>query len=335
MSHELEVNERGEASMFYAGKAPWHGLGIQVENEVTAAAAIKLSGLDWIVEKRPLFAQTITNEGVGYGQIDTHRAMVRAQDNRVLGVVTDAYDPIQNQDLFEFMESLVGENVTMFHCAGSLFGGKRVFITCKMPKSIEVGPDKVDLYLVACSSHDGSMQFHIKWTPIRVVCWNTVSAAFQIYGGRVNATDTMSILHRPNWKGKLSEARKVLELTQAYQAEAQRRFEALRKKKMQSPEFQTFLKKMWPDEKKDDGKLIDRSKLRELVQPLFKQGVGNDVDGVRNTRWAALSAVTEFIDHHRLYSKGKYGEASDSRMNSVVWGGGSLVKKKALELLSV
>jgi len=335
MAHEIEINENGEARAFYAGKAPWHGLGTMVEKEVTAAAAIKLAGLDWVVEKRPLFAQSIENDSIGYCEIDTHKAVVRAEDNKILGIVTDAYEPIQNEDLFEFMEALVGDNVTMFHCAGSLFGGKRVFITCKMPKSIEVGPDKVDMYLVACSSHDGSMQFHIKWTPIRVVCWNTVSAAFQIYGGRVRATDTMSILHRGGWKNKLQEARKVLELSEIYQAQAQKRFEWLRKQKMKTPEFKAFAEQMWPDEEKDDGKIIDRSKLRDAVRQLYHHGVGNEVNGVKGTRWAALNAVTEYIDHHRTYSKGKYGDVSDNRMNSVVWGSGANIKKKALELLSV
>jgi len=334
MAHELEIKENGEARMFYAGKAPWHKLGIMVDKEVTAAAAIKLAGLDWIVEKRPLFAQTIEKDAIGYSEIDTHKAVVRAEDNKVLGVVTDAYEPIQNEDMFQFMEALVGDNVTMFHCAGSLFGGKRVFITCKMPKGIDVGPDKVDMYLVGCSSHDSSMQFHIKWTPIRVVCWNTVSAAFQIYGGRVRATDTMSILHRGGWKNKLQEAKKVLELSDAYHKQASDTFNALLKKPMITKEFKYFSRQMWPDEKKDDGTLIDRSKVRDEIAVLFGHGVGNDVKGVRGTRWAALNSVTEYIDHHRNYGKGKYGGPEDNRMNSVVWGGGAQVKKQALELLT-
>ena len=55
MAHELETNEKGEARMFYAGQTPWHGLGTKVEREVTSAAAMKLAGLDWMVEKNPVF----------------------------------------------------------------------------------------------------------------------------------------------------------------------------------------------------------------------------------------------------------------------------------------
>ena len=56
MAHELEISKSGDARMFYAGKAPWHGLGMQVEKEVTSGAALRFAQLDWEVEKRPVIS---------------------------------------------------------------------------------------------------------------------------------------------------------------------------------------------------------------------------------------------------------------------------------------
>ena len=210
MAHELEMQEDGTARMFYAGTAPWHGLGTAVEKELTWEGAIRLAGLDrWNVQLAPLGALTL---GGTWEEIEGRQAIMRGMDGQVFGIVTDAYEVIQNEEAGSFLESLVGEGLALFDTAGSLFGGRRVFVCCKLPDSMAIGPDQVDKYLVALWGHDGTMAFHIKWTPIRVVCWNTASAAFEISGGKVHATDCVSIVHRSNWKDRAAEAREALEL---------------------------------------------------------------------------------------------------------------------------
>ena len=200
--------------MMYAGTAPWHGLGTAVEKELTWEGAIRMAGLDrWNVRLVPVGAQSLDGT---WQEVEGRKAIMRGMDGKIFGIVTDAYEVIPNEEAGAFLESLVGEGLAMFNTAGSLFGGRRVFVCCKLPDSIEIGPDKVDKYLVALWGHDGAMAFHIKWTPIRVVCWNTASAAFEISGGRVHATDCVSIVHRPNWKDRAAEAREALELTNLY-----------------------------------------------------------------------------------------------------------------------
>jgi phage/plasmid-like protein (TIGR03299 family) len=307
-------------------------LGTAVEKEVTSTAALKLAGLDWQVEKRPIYA----DNGIGEPSIPvtSHEAVFRTEDNRFLGVVGKGYELIQNEDAFAFLDALVGEGLAMFHTAGSIFGGRRVFISCKMPSSIQVGPDQVDKYLTLCTGHDGSMAMHVKWTPIRVVCWNTMSAAFNIYGGKVHATDCVTIRHTKNYKEKIDEARRLLNLTEVYYKRLDECFQRLIETPMSNIEFVNFSKKMYPDEKKEDtDKILDRKKQREDLMHLFSNGIGNNAKGVKCTRWAALNAVTEYIDHEKKYWEGKNSTVSDSRMNSIVWGAGSSVKKRALELL--
>lgn len=338
MAHEIEIKKDGSASLFYAGQTPWHGLGQQVEKEVTSAAALRFAQLDWSVEKRPLFFQA----GQAMEEITDKKAVVRLEDEKILGIVTNSYEPIQNKDAFEFLDALVGEGLAMFHTAGSLFGGKRVFICCKMPKSMKIGPDLVDKYLVAMTSHDGSTALHIKWTPIRVVCNNTMSAAFGIdKRGRVqNLSDAVSIYHTKNYKDRVSEARRLLGLANTYYERIEECFSRLIETPMDSQEFDKFTKKLHPmpqPEGKDQTAYKAVLKMWENKQQkladVFQNGIGMNNKRVAGTRWAAFNAVTEYIDHHKTY-RGIKWDAKDSRFDSIVYGHGADIKNKALELLA-
>jgi len=343
MAHQIEVNQDGTARTFYAGQVPWHGLGTAVEKEVTSEAAIRLAGLDWTVEKRPVYLRgTAAVDGIPVvGQeVPNYFATVRTEDEAILGVVGQSYEIIQNQEAFAFLDSLVGEGLAMYNCAGSLYGGKRIWITCKLPQAMQIGPDQVDKYLVCCTGHDGRLSLHIKWTPIRVVCQNTLSAAFGMRNGKVQAAgrDTVSVMHYRNWKEQAAQAREVLELTGVYYSRLEEVFQRLIKTPVTASDAQAFAERLYVPPKDDHGDPKTAStwlenRRAELVR-LFRSGVGNDEPGVRGTRWALYSAVTEQQDHHRTFTaSGNYG-ASDARMNSLLWGTAANVKKRALELLS-
>lgn len=338
MAHELEIKKDGSASMFYAGQAPWHGLGVQVEKELTAFSALRMAQLDWTVEKRKVFFSA----GKAMQEIEDKKAIVRLEDEKILGVVTNAYEPIQNKDAFEFLDGLVGEGLAMFHTAGSLFGGKRIFISCKLPNSFKIGPDKIDKYLVAMTSHDGSTAFHIKWTPIRVVCNNTLSAAFKMNNGKVSAvSDAVSVYHTKNYKDNMTQARQVLDLTNGYYDRIEECFNKLIEAPMDSKDFQKFTKRLMPKPQESAEKdaaafkaniTMWENRQAELLKT-FETGIGLKVKGVAGTKWAAYNAVTEYVDHHKNYT-GRKNTAEESRMNSIVWGYGAETKKEALALLA-
>lgn len=338
MAHEIETRN-GQACMMYAGKTPWHGLGVKVEKEVTSAACIRLAGLDWTVEKHPLYIaaeKTIDGIPVIGSKAPDRYGVVRMDDRKVLGVVGSAYIPIQNTEAFGFLDSLVGEGLAMYHTAGSLFGGRKVFIACKLPTSVQVGPDQIDKYLVLATAHDGSMMMHVKWTPIRVVCWNTMSAAFGIgRNGEVRATDCVSIIHRGRVQEQVKAARDVLGLTEVYYKRVEECFNKLRETKLRECDVTRFFNRLIPDGEGADGKKIDRSKNREVLRTLYRNGIGNEHLDVAGTKWAAFNAVTEYVDHSRAYHACESGGKEDVRMNAIVWGAGSKMKKEALEMLAV
>ncbi|MFA5158187.1 MAG: DUF932 domain-containing protein [Patescibacteria group bacterium] len=331
MAHELE-KRNGKYQTFYAGEKPWHGLGQAVDSEVTAAEAIRLAGLDWKAEK-----QDIMTCGENHTIIDTHKAVIRIDDQKFLGIVGTTYEIIQNIEAFDILDALVGEGLAMYNCAGSLFEGKRIFITCKLPGNIQIGPDKIDKYLVLATSHDGSLSLHMKWTPIRVVCNNTLSAAFSIRGNKVR-TDTVSIRHTLNYKSRVNEARELLGLTDVYYKRLEETCDQLFNTPMADSEFVEFTKKLYePTLKDDQGNLKASTRCenkRNEAFELFHTGIG--MQDILNTKWAAYNAITEQVDHHRNYTDSKLGgNQFDSRMTSTIWGDAANVKKKALDLLTV
>lgn len=203
MSHEVE-------NMMYVSNeqngrfVPWHGLGVPVEEAPTSADAIRLAGLDWDVIQQPIY----TGMGDDKIVIPNHKANVRSTDNKVLGIVTDRYKPVQNRQAFDFTDSLIGEGC-VYETAGSLCGGKRVFLLAKMPEK-KILEESFDPYICFTNTHDGSGSIKAIMTPVRVVCQNTLSLAIK------GATRTWSTRHLGDLQSKLAEAKYTLKMANEY-----------------------------------------------------------------------------------------------------------------------
>ena len=153
-------------TMFYVRETPWHGLGTRVITAPTSKDALGLAGLDWQVVQEPIYTETEE-------LIEGYKANVRDSDRRVLGVVTDRYKVIQNEDAFAFTDALLGEGVR-YETAGSLQGGKKVWLLAHMPHEYIISGERISPYLVFSNTHDGSGAIKVALTPIRVVCNNTL-----------------------------------------------------------------------------------------------------------------------------------------------------------------
>ena len=170
MAHEVEMIE-GVAQMAYAGDKPWHGLGAAVSNDLTPAQMQSKAGLDWQVYKTPLYAD------VGGVRVSVSKqALVRNSDNKILDVIGDDWNPVQNSEAFEFFNEYVMAGDMEMECAGSLKGGKNVFALAKIKESFSIlGDDQVDSYLLFSNPHEYGKAIDIRFTPIRVVCNNTLT----------------------------------------------------------------------------------------------------------------------------------------------------------------
>jgi len=209
----------------------------------------------------------------------------------VLGVVGQGYTPIQNEEHAALLDALVGASGSHFETAGSLRGGRQVFITMKLPNTMLIGGvDPVDLYLIALNSHDGTSAFRLLVSPVRVVCANTQAAAIS------RARSSFSIRHTSGARGYIEEARQALGLTFAYAEAFQAEADALIAQSFTDAQFAEIITQLWPvDEKSERSKTIAATRSHALNR-LWRRSPTNTA--IRGTRWAAYQAITEYTDHY-------------------------------------
>ena len=293
MAHELLI-EDGEAAMFYVGDPPWHGLGQRLDRPATAARAIAAARLDWRVRKVPLYVAG----GNRLHEVPGKYAVVRedlvgSKDCRALGIVGEPYRVLQNRDAFRFFDPIVGEGAAVYHTAGALGAGERVWILAKLPGEIRVAArDAVEKYLLLANSHDGSSAVQVTFTPIRVVCQNTLAMA-------LGARAAYRARHDRDLFAGLHDVRRAMGLITARYDAIGAAFDALARVEMDAAAVKAYAADVFPPPADvDDERAWERvDAQRYWTARLFEHGAGNDAPGVAGTLWAAYNAVTELVDH--------------------------------------
>jgi len=316
MSHELTQNAIGETEFFFAGKKPWHGLGQGVEGLQLASEAIKLAHLDWFVSKRPL----LTMDGVAVPE-NIGMATVRDDNSTILGCVTENYSVVQNSDAFSFFDCVVGAGEAIYETAGSLFGGKRVFMSAQIPGEIRLtNDDTVEKYLVLLNPHDGTGSLKMFFTPIRVVCKNTLNAAMR------GMTQGISIRHIGDVDYKIKQARDILGITSRYFQSFEEVATAMKNKLVNSAMVEDFIKKCFEVQPIED---ISTRKQNEMdrVRELFEADPKNNLPGIEGTVWSLYNSAVEFSDHEAVAVR----KNADRRMQSILWGSGESFKNRAFD----
>jgi phage/plasmid-like protein (TIGR03299 family) len=171
MAHDISTTN-GKPAIAYFGDTPWHGLGTRLEEPANAELAIQAAGLDYQVELQDM----TTPRG---SLVPGRKAVVRSDTDDVLGVVSDSYTTIQNHECFSFLDSIVSAGELKYHTAGALGKGEKVWMLAKLPGEIRLkdSEDVTEQYLLLSNSHDGRSALRVFFTPIRVVCANTLGAA--------------------------------------------------------------------------------------------------------------------------------------------------------------
>lgn len=269
-------------TMFYVRKTPWHGLGVKVEEALSARKALEMSGLDWSVIQKPIY----TNDNM---LIPSYKANIRESDRKVLGVVTDRYKIVQNKEAFAFTDSLIGEGCK-YETAGSLQEGKKVWLLAKLPDKYKILDDEVTPYMVFSNSHDGTGAIKIAMTPIRVVCNNTLNLAIS------SAKRIWSTIHTGDINSKLDEAMKTLLLAEHYMKNLDYEANYLNRKSISDKKVLEFIEQLIPLtdnasklQEKNVTLLRDDMKLRYFDAP--------DLIDLPKTPWRFINAVSDFATH--------------------------------------
>ncbi len=213
MAHNINFNRlTGKHSFFSRKEIPWHKLGQVVENALTSEEAIIAAGLDYDVIKCPMY----TNIGEDIVRdVPNIFATVRNDTNQVLGTVGNRYEIVQNRQAFDFVDHIVGSKEAVFETAGALGLGEKTFVTAKLPTNIRIAStdDIIDKYILFTNTHDGSGSIVAGFTPIRVVCNNTLNMALQSIQNKIR------LRHTTNVHERIKEGRALLGLYQAYSLE--------------------------------------------------------------------------------------------------------------------
>ena len=343
MGHGIDMSN-GRANMFYYGDVPWHSRGKPVAGALTAEEAIEAAGLDFEVKLLPTY--TTTGDS-GLIPIPNNFAVTRMDTEAPLSVVGSKYVPIQNKQCFEFLDSVVGpENLIEYHTAGSLYGGKKIWLLAKLTGlTVDIVPnDTLTSYLALVKGHDGQTPMYAFWTTTRIVCQNTANAALQDASRKKDKL--VRIRHTRSAQDKVQEAKRILGFT-IEQAEANiGNLKRLARKQMGTAAWEDFLDNLFPLPELDEGVETSRgltiaTKKRELLTELYESGAGTDIVGVRGTAWGAYNAVTELTTHHARVrtgvdkeSKGYEQARAENLLHSSWFGTSAKINQRALELLS-
>lgn len=319
MAHELATTN-GRTAMMYAGEIPWHGLGTRLDEPATAQEAMVAAGLEYLADLRDI--QTVDGN-----PIPSRKAVVRSDTDDVLGVVGNSYVPVQNYQAFGFLDAIVADGSLRYHTAGALGKGERVWMLAKLPDDIRVknSDDITEKYLLLSNSHDGSSSLRVHFTPIRVVCANTLAIA-----ARNGRGQGVSIIHKGDLTAKVQQAQEVLGLAKRFYDEVDAQINRLATHYPSLRQLEEYFRQVYPDS--PDGESTRTKNVRQELLRLFEKGIGHDIPEIRHSTWTALNAVTEYVDHYRSTRGKTAADRASNRLDSAWFGSGARLKERAWEL---
>ena len=264
-------------TMFYTREKPWHGLGTLVAEAPESREALRIAGLNWKVLQEPVYTE---NDEL----IQGYKANVRDSDRKILGVVTDRYKVIQNEEAFA-----LGEGVR-YETAGSLQEGRRVWLLARLPREYIIAGERISPYMVFSNTHDGSGAVKTALTPIRVVCNNTLNLALR------TAKRSWSMIHTGDISGKIEEAKNTLFLADEYMSALGKEFENLRGIRLSEKQVMDYIEILLPVEENfttQQKRGIER--LREDMRMRYFDAP--DLKDIGNNGYRFINAVSDFATH--------------------------------------
>ena len=301
-------------TMFYTGATPWHGLGEKLEEAPTISEAIEASGLDWEVGTKDLVTKDF--------QEVPAKATYRKSDNAILGVVGPRYVPLQNREAFDWFQPFIDNGECSLHTGGSLSDGQKVWVLAQLnrdPSEIVPG-DEVQKFILLSNSHDGTTSIRVGYTPIRVVCVNTLAAAHQ-----KGVSQMLRIRHTASSKVNLDNVRDIMDnINMQFEATAEQ-FRFLASKNFNQHDVRKYVKVLLKCDKThdDDLKTRTRNTIRKVMTTI--EGPKQDLPGVRGTWWAAYNGFNEYLNYEK-------GRSNNNRMESLWFGQAGASNMQALNL---
>ena len=309
MAHNVET-------MAYAGEVPWHGLGVPVSNDLTPNQMMKKAGLDWTVEQVDSYV-TVGDKKIPTGM----KALVRSSDNKVLTNIGQVWNPVQNEDAFNFFSEYVLKGDMEMHTAGSLKGGQLVWALAKVKESFDLfGGDTVESYLLFSNPHKYGFSIDVRFTPIRVVCNNTLSLSLE-----AKAERSVKVGHRTEFNA--DEVKKALGIASAKLNQYKEMAEFLGSKRYNIDNLIEYYNTVFPRtaDKRVQNQELSVETLSKNAKAAFDAiELQPGAKYAEGSWWQAFNSVTYVTDHLQ-------GRNPDNRLYSSWFGGNQIRKRDALK----
>lgn len=301
--------------------APWsNASSAAVHGAEHIASAMKAAKLDWSVSKIPL----ICNDNQ---QATGKFAVRRSSDDRILGVVGQRFTPLQNSEAFASFQPFLDAGEAKIDTCGEFDNGQIVWVLAKInrdPMVIRKG-DEVEKYVLLSHGHNGRMAVRFGFTPIRVICKNTLTMAH-----KSRSSELIRVRHSQQVVSNVSEIQGIMNMANATFEATAEQYRYLATRDINTKDLYKFARKVLgfvPDGmtvSKKTGKEKGADAIAAIVSR-FEGGMGNDLRGVRGTWWAAYNGVTEYL----TYAAGKN---ADDRIASLWTGAAARTSNKAFDL---
>lgn len=305
-------------SMFSVGQVPWHGLGEVITDAPDLPTGIKLAGADWEVGLEELIIKSDSRKV-------PNRAVVRMDNKEILGVVGPRYVPLQNVDAFKWFQPYLDSGEVELHTAGVLDEGRKVWVLAKIKRDNEevVKGDEIAKFIMLSNSHDGTTAIRSGFTPIRIVCANTLALAHSD-----KASKLLRVRHTQSSKINLDNIRSTIDLAnEEFKATAEQ-YRKLAAKGINQKDVGRFVRKML--DIKEDASLVDIStKTKNIIEDIVSRletGYGASLPGVKGTAWGLYNAYNEYLNYSR-------GRNNSNRMDSLWFGSSGGDNATALDFL--
>lgn len=300
-------------TMAWTGVKPWHKNGVGFDQPFTSEEAIIAAKLGYEVTKAPLYLANGTRAGSSF-------ATVNGDTGEVLGIVGDRYEVLQNKSAFTFFDSLLTDAGARYETAGALGKGERIWLMARMPGTLmPTKDDEVLPYCLLTNSHDGSGTIQVRFTLIRVVCQNTLTAAMR------GAKEIVNIRHTKSAQNNLAIAGEILRDYVTHFGAMNERLSLLAATPISDESMDEYLFKLFgdPSEAESPATVTRIQNKINAVQDHYENGMGAKLPGVKGTLWGAYNAAVEWADYEFPVRGGQdrtssilFGAANDFRQNA-------------------
>jgi hypothetical protein len=300
----------------------------------TSEEAIIQAGLNFHVEKVPLYIHEETEEGTTAIKIPEF-ATYRKDKQKRLGVMGKVYRVVQNVDSFKFLDSLVESSQLQYVKGGEINDGAQIYLVGKLPNATFTVQDQIhQSYVTLINGHDGKTSFCCYPSDVRGNSYYAFHAlkirhsgktADQMKDGITLIQNATEIFER--YGNKLAKMATV-EISTPEFARIALQISAFHNKTDAEITTEEQVKYRYGTIKKDRGAHIDT--VHNLV--VCFQQENNEIPSLANTAYSAFNAVNRWANFKQKY-KGSFQKRSETRFVHLLNGKMRKIQATALDYL--